>query len=81
MPRVEDLTKGPSGPESSEIPHVCALQSTGALTEREIASAYKELIDCLEWGKKTHMIQNQIEKSKQFRERFHANSCVERTHD
>lgn len=80
MPRLEDLTEGPSGSENYEIPHPCALQNTATGEESEIASAYKELLVYLEW-KNNLTIQNQMEKSGQFRERCHAGSWVESTHD
>lgn len=49
MPRLEDLTKGPSGSEHYGIPHPCALQNTGTQAECEMASAYRELLVHLEW--------------------------------
>lgn len=49
MPRLEDLTEGPSGSENYEIPHPCALQNTATGAESKISSAYKELLVYLEW--------------------------------
>lgn len=67
----------------SHTPMLCGAQEIwggGGEEVKYFASAYKELL--VTWReKKNRILQNQVEKSKQFREMFHAGSWVGSTHD